>query len=295
MNRIINLVTLTIGLVLVSLNLNAQPQSLEKRIERLERITDNPVLLQLSRKLGQQQSEIQQLYDQVDRLQHKLNLMETKQNNRYKEADERLNKLEVKTVLNLETTVIKDSKDTEKKTLDKKVEQPVKKSKEVEKIIVSNPVIIKKILKEKTQVLEVEPIQPIKIRPATKVEKKEYKAAFSLMKNKKYEKARLAFVSFKNAHPTSSLASNSLYWAGEASLVLNKEELGLGYFLDVIKLYAKSYKASDAMLRAADTFRKLKKFKQAKAKYKQVKKDYPNSKAAKKSRKRLMELNRLAN
>lgn len=275
MNKKTTLITLLFGLVFITTSLQAQLQSLEERVKRLERITDNPVLMQLSRKLGQQQSEIQQLYDQVDRLQHKLNLMESKQNNRYKETDDRLSELKAAKSITAEHL---NNEQSVKSIIVEKTKIMAGASKPTIKIAEAKPNVI--INKPKQVGL-------IKTRAANKLEKSKYKAAFSLMKNKKYEAARLAFVEFKDTHPTSSLASNALYWAGEASLVLNKKQLGLDYFLEVITHYAKSYKAPDALLRAADTFKSLHKIEQAKASYLQIQKDYPESQAAKRAAKGL--------
>lgn len=273
MNKKTTLITLLFGLVFITTSLQAQLQSLEERVKRLERITDNPVLMQLSRKLGQQQSEIQQLYDQVDRLQYKLNLMESKQNNRYKETDDRLSELKTAKSITAEHL---NNEQSVKSIIVEKTKIMAEASKPTIKIAEAKPNVI--IIKPKQVGL-------IKTRAANKLEKSKYKAAFSLMKNKKYEAARLAFVAFKDTHPTSSLASNALYWAGEASLVLNKKQLGLDYFLEVIRHYAKSYKAPDALLRAADTLKHLNKIEQAKASYLQIQKDYPESQAAKRAAK----------
>lgn len=280
MNKKTTLITLLFGLVFITTSLNAQPQSLEERVKRLERITDNPVLMQLSRKLGQQQSEIQQLYDQVDRLQHKLNLMESKQNNRYKETDDRLSELKA------DRLVLSKSTTAEHLNNEQSVKSIIA---EKTKIMAgaSKPTIKTEAAKPNVIINKPKQVGLIKTRAANKLEKSKYKAAFSLMKNKKYEAARLAFVEFKDTHPTSSLASNALYWAGEASLVLNKKQLGLDYFLEVITHYAKSYKAPDALLRAADTFKGLHKIEQAKASYLQIQKDYPESQAAKRAAKGL--------
>lgn len=241
----------------------AESKHIEERINRLERIADNPVLIQLSRKLGEQQSEIQQLYDTIDRLQHKINLMESKQNNRYKESDDRFSKLE--------GTAVSASTNESKK----------------------NVAIVESADNTKSAVKVVEDLAKLKIiktRVATEVEKKEYKAAFSLMKAKKYKQASKAFLVFKQSHPESILASNSLYWAGEANLVLGKEESALKCFMDVVNVYPNSLKAPGALLRGADTFRKLDNIDKAEEKYKMLIEKYPNSKAAERVKKRLKTL-----
>lgn len=72
----------------------AYAQTLEQRVERLERISSNPVLLQHSQRMNDQQREIQTIYDQVDRLVRQVELLETKFNQSYEDMDGRINALE---------------------------------------------------------------------------------------------------------------------------------------------------------------------------------------------------------
>ncbi len=84
------------GLMLaVALPVNtAQAATLDQRVKRLERMMENPVLLQLSRRLGEQQREIQTLQDENDRLKRQLEQFKKTQNQRYAETDERLSRIE---------------------------------------------------------------------------------------------------------------------------------------------------------------------------------------------------------
>ena len=72
----------------------AQGSALEQRVKRLERMLENPVLLQLSRRLGEQQRDIQTLQDENDRLKRDLNKLRALMDKRYKESDERFSLLE---------------------------------------------------------------------------------------------------------------------------------------------------------------------------------------------------------
>lgn len=86
--------------------------SMEQRVKRLERMLENPVLLQLSRRLGEQQRDIQVLQDENDRLKRKLRQFEEKMDKRYVETDERLSVLEggkPQAALKLQKTVPVDS------------------------------------------------------------------------------------------------------------------------------------------------------------------------------------------
>jgi tol-pal system protein YbgF len=93
------------GLVAVTLwmpitSVNAAGTSMEQRVQRLERMTENPVLLQLSQRLGEQQREIQELHDLIDRLKRDFRNADHKSDKRYKETDDRLSFLESGSVVN---------------------------------------------------------------------------------------------------------------------------------------------------------------------------------------------------
>lgn len=247
MNKKIVVSTLVLTLSM-SLPLLAQQQSLADRVDRLERITDNPVLIQMSRKLGQQQSEIQELQNKIDHLERKLSQLSTKEDKRYKESDDRLSRLE---------SLSRSGSLIAKETLLNKPEIKAEKAKEIE------------------------------VLPATETEKLAYQAAFSLIKEKDFKGALTSFKNFRKTYPSSSLASNASYWAGEASLSLGNSQQALKHFLDVVNSYPSSNKAADALLRAGDTYKRLEDKEQAKATFKKVIKSYPNSRAAKKSASRL--------
>jgi tol-pal system protein YbgF len=258
MNKKFNFFTRIIFIILFFTVINVQARSIEDRVDRLERKVNNPVLMQLSRKIGEQQREIQNLYDKIDRLQYKLDLIQTKQSDRYKETDDRLSSLE---------NGGNDSTSKNNKQSFKYNALKTTPSREVLDIGYGN--------------------KTIKTRQSNKLEKQKYNAAFALMKSRKYEKSRKAFVNFKDTHPNSILASNALYWAGEASSVLNKNELALKYFLEVISAYPNSFKAPDSLLRAGDSYRKLGEQAKAKEAYQLLLKKYPKSKAVKSANKRL--------
>lgn len=104
----------------VALPANAvQGATLDQRVKRLERMLENPVLLQLSRRLGEQQREIQNLQDKNDRLIRELNQIKGLMDKRYQENDERLSALEggaVKPAQN-KTPVIEAPLNTKQSTL----------------------------------------------------------------------------------------------------------------------------------------------------------------------------------
>ena len=241
---------------------NAAPQSIEERVQRLERMADNPVLIQLSRRLAEQQRQIQSLYDDVDRLNYQLKQTQEKLAKQYKEADERLS------VLESSQTSDSESQDA----------------------VVSSSVIVPSVSSkssDKNGSAQSSSVKGVTTHTATQKEKRAYEAAFALMKKSDYQGASKAFSNFKAKYPNSDLASNSAYWEGEAEAVLGNEKAALKAFVDVYETYPASLKAPAAMLRAADMYQDVGKQKEAKVLYEKLIQDYPKKNVAEKARKRL--------
>lgn len=237
---------------------NAAPQSIEDRVERLERMANNPVLIQLSRRLAEQQRQIQSLYDEVDRLNYQLKQTQDKLAKQYKEADDRLSVLE---------TSRTSSAETEEES--------------------SSSVLVPEGTSGGAQSKAVSAQSGVTTHAATAKEKSAYEAAFALMKKSDYKGASKAFSAFKTTYPHSDLASNSAYWEGEAEAVLGNDKAALKAFVDVYETYPASLKAPAAMLRAADMYDDLGDKKKAKTLYEKLIQDYPKKNVAEKARKRL--------
>lgn len=246
------------GLVAVTLwmpitSVNAAATSIEQRVQRLERMTENPVLLQLSRRLGEQQREIQQLHDAIDRLKRDLRNAEHKSDKRYKETDDRLSSLESGSVVQATNSA--------------QVATTVSESVE-------------------SQVGQVA-VGPIKTVRATELEKESYQKAFAQMKAAKYDDAINAFEQFLSSYPQSELASNAAYWAGEGYLIKKQNQAALDSFMIVIERYPDASKVADAQLRAADSLANLNRLEDAKKMYQIVINARPQSRAAQTASKRL--------
>lgn len=242
-------------------------KELEQRVARLERMADNPVLMKFSRRLGEQQREIQELQDQIDRLQYQLKNLSKQLDKRYKESDDRLSKLEKQQGIKAQPSAVKSLAPT--------VVAPLTVNGEADSV-------------SKADVSQAAPeSKVIKTRAATADEKAEYKKAFSLMKQSKYQQAVKAFNQFRQSHAQSSLASNASYWAGEAYIVLGEKESALEAFKDVIETYPKSSKVPASMLRSADTMQEIGQTKQARKLYQDLIAKYPENTVAGKAKKRL--------
>lgn len=249
----------------------AAQQTIEERLERLERMANNPAMIQLSRRLAEQHREIQNLYGEVDRLKYQLKQLEETQAAQYQEEDKRLSDLEA---------VSKTDTDVMLPTAEVEVASPIAPQKPAEAI---------KAVEDAPAATEADD-GVIEVEPATATEKKAYDAAFALMKQSKYQAAIDAFAQILQKYPTSQLASNSGYWQGEAEAVLGNDKKALAAFENVYETYPTTHKAADAMLRAADILASLGEADQAKSLYQKCIKAYSHLPAAKKAERRLKEL-----
>ncbi|MCF6345471.1 MAG: tol-pal system protein YbgF [Thiomicrorhabdus sp.] len=264
----------------------ATPESsVEDRLQRIERIIENPVLLQLSRRLGEQQREIQDLQDQIDYLKRDLRKINRVADKRYKENDDRLSHLENAT----------EDLANQVPVVDEKIENDALVSE-----IDSNERYDDGVGGEKNPQKEMKKIMgsdasastltPVKTHPATSKEQATYQLAFALIKKGQYDASIQAFQSFLNRYPNSELASNSAYWMGEAHYIQKDNQAALKAFNVVIKRYPSSSKTADAMLRAGDCLENLKQLKKAKNMYNQLITLHSGTSAAEKAIKRLEKL-----
>jgi tol-pal system protein YbgF len=309
----------------IALPANAvQGATIDQRVKRLERMLENPVLLQLSRRLGEQQRDIQTLQDENDRLKRELRKLKALMDKRYKESDQRLSLLE-KGGVTRNTSIDKQqmqsipklnekspSLDTMPASEDNAVKQETLNKTENTKLVsdsgdLKQTANDKVTSAEKTEVKEtklvLEPkqssvstkvvnkgVKVIKTHPATEAEKEAYKAAFSLMRASKYEASIEAFQDFLIKYPNSDLASNAAYWSGEGYLIKDNNQLALDSFMVVIQQYPDSSKVPDAKLRAGDSYDNLGKTIEAQKLYQELIDTRPNSRAAKNAKKRLERL-----
>ncbi|MEA1990189.1 MAG: tol-pal system protein YbgF [Pseudomonadota bacterium] len=286
----------------------AEGSALEQRVKRLERMLENPVLLQLSRRLGEQQRDIQTLQDENDRLKRDLNKLRALMDKRYKESDERFSLLEGKTNASSVTSVPTEvsyvssapapepQANTAGKTEAVSVVSDTTTSvvtTEQAQVADSVPATQESVaqMKQDQQVAKADVIEakptPIKTYPATDEEKEQYKAAFSLMRASKYDASIKSFLNFLERYPKSDLASNAAYWSGEGYLIKEQNQAALDSFMLVIERYPDSSKVPDAKLRAGDSYERLGNSAEAKSLYQDIINTRPHSRAAKNAQKRL--------
>jgi len=107
-----------------------------------------------------------------------------------------------------------------------------------------------------TPPLELEPPPPRPVRLRAKPlppspDQLLYRQAMALMREGKYTAAFQKFAMVFRLYPTSDLADNALYWAGECCYVQNLTGEALHFFKRVVDEYPMGNKVPDAMLKMA--------------------------------------------
>ncbi len=114
-----------------------------------------------------------------------------------------------------------------------------------------------------------------------------YRAAFELIKEQRYDAAEVAFRQFMLSFPDSDNAPNAQYWLAESLYVRQRYEQALEAFQTVIDDFPASRKVVDALLKIGYCHYELGRWQAAKTALAQVQADYPDTTAARLAGQRL--------
>lgn len=114
-----------------------------------------------------------------------------------------------------------------------------------------------------------------------------YRAAFELIKEQRYDAAETAFREFLAAFPESDHAPSAQYWLAESYYVRQQFEDALSAFNSVLENYPQSRKAVDALLKVGYTNYELERWDAAKEALGRVQSDFPETTAARLAGQRL--------
>ena len=117
-----------------------------------------------------------------------------------------------------------------------------------------------------------------------------YQAAFELLKEQRYEPAASAFQQFLVTFPDSELADNAQYWLAESHYVTQQFDQALGEFVIVIETFPTSRKVPDALLKMGYCNYELQRWDAARGALDRVRKDYPETTAARLAGQRLQRM-----
>lgn len=132
------------------------------------------------------------------------------------------------------------------------------------------------------------PAAPAPENSATAAEEQAaYLKAFDALKAGKYDAAITGFRAMLDKWPQGNFADNGWYWLGESQYVKRQYKPALDSYTALIERFPASPKVPDALFKSGLTQMELKQPDQAKASWRRVMKDYPNSNAAGLARQRL--------
>ncbi|MGQ0383613.1 MAG: tol-pal system protein YbgF [Gammaproteobacteria bacterium] len=194
-------------------------ESLEARVQAVERQLESQALVEMARQLEAQDAEFRRLRGEVERLQHELERSRGQQRDQYVDLDARLRAAEAA------------------------------------------------LAAAQAGVTAAGP-------------EAEYQAAFSLLKDGRYPEASAALGDFVAQHRDHELASNALYWLGEAHYVQRDFAAALAAFDGVLKDYPGARKTPDALLKAGYCQYELKRYAAARAALSRLAQEFPGTPAA---------------
>lgn len=246
--------------------------SLEQRLNRLENLLANQVLMEQSQRMEQIQQELSSLRELVESQEHELGLIKQRQRNLYQDMDRRLHDVEIKgggsrPSSSASTNIVPMAIPT----LTSPVPPPGKQGSAVPA-----------------------PVAAAAVTPVAgdKNGKSAYTAAFNALKQGKYQQSIVAFKAFQQAYPQSVYGANAQYWLGEAYSVSRDYKTALTEFQKVISQYPESNKLEGAMLKIGFTYYEMQDWGSAKAALDTVIKKFPGSTVARKANERLQRIKR---
>lgn len=121
-------------------------------------------------------------------------------------------------------------------------------------------------------------------------ERADYKSAFEILREGRYEEAIEAFSAFLQKYPDGGYADNAQYWLGEAYYVSRKFDQAAGEFRKVVEQHPDSTKVPDAKLKLGYTYYELKQWDKARGVLNDILDSHPSTSVAPLAEKRLMRM-----
>jgi tol-pal system protein YbgF len=234
----------------------------DARLTRIEKVVANNSLLDLSNQMGDVRAELRGVHNDIDQLNHALDANRKQQHDLYADLDQRLRVLEAR------NGVAASGAGTQTSTL----------------TAAANAATGAALAAGAAADGAARDVgQP----PPGAADAAAYQAAFTLLRDTKFDQAIAAFQQFLATYPDSSLADNAQYWLGEAYYVNKSFPEALAAFQRVVSKYPQSRKVPDALLKVGYCYYELKQWTEAHDTLAQVVTTYPDTPAGKLAQTRL--------
>ena len=240
----------------------ADPDSIEGRLARIERMLDSQTLVEMTLRLESMQQEMQQMFGELEVISHDITSLKRRQRDLYLDIDNRFKKLESQS-MGVDTGASANSSQAANNNTQKGTPGS-----------------------DKSNLAQDGSEEPV-ILDEEQLQKKAYQSAFNLLREGKYDSAKSQFASFIKSYPKSEYADNAQYWLGEVNYVLRDFNGALVEFNKVLTVYPDSSKYADALLKIGLSQYELEQWSQASKSFNEIIKKFPKSSAAQLAEKRL--------
>lgn len=245
--------------------------SVEQRLNRLENLLGNQVLMEQSQRLEQIQQELSSLRELMESQEHQLGMIKQRQRNLYQDMDRRLHDVEIKGGSG-------SSNSSNTSIVPLAIPTPASS--------VPPPSGANTVQSAQRTAAVAAPVS------GDKNGKSAYTAAFNTLKQGKYQQSIAAFKAFQLSYPDSVYGANAQYWLGEAYSVSRDYKTALAEFQKVVSHYSGSNKVEGAMLKIGFTYYEMQDWQSAKSALQSVIKKYPSTTVSRKAKERLQRIKR---
>ena len=272
---------------------DAKVNALDARMQRIERVVDNQALLNLAKRIEALQREVQELRGENEQLVHEINTLKTRQREQYLDIDRRLQSSsgvpEAASIPASREMAVTDTTVTQSQevTQSPPTSVPPSTTSTSSQVEITTP--------RTTQIETTTPGTTSGTTVATIASSdaaEDYKNAFTLLKQGKYDDSIVAFGSFLQTHPDSKYAANAQYWLAEANYVSKRYPQALSEFSKVVNKYPASSKVADARLKLGFTHYELGQYEEARVELTRLRAKFPNSTVASLAQQRLERMSR---
>lgn len=244
-------------------------QTLDNRLQRVERLVNSKGLVDIMVRVESIQSELQRLVGEIELQKHSLEGIKKRQRDLYLDIDRRLLQVERRSGTGTGSRGNRSPG----------YAAPVKTQKPE---VVTTPITPR----QTNPVMKTEPVKAATTttKPAVagkmndaKSEQIAYQNAFDLMRSLRYDKATVAFRQFLNDYPDGRYAHIAQYWVAETSYQTRKFDVAVQDYEDLINKYPNSPKRADALLKIGYSQFELKAFDKSKAVLEKLTQTYPGT------------------
>ncbi len=255
---------IVMGVALTLLSSSAlSAESVEKRVERMERLLEGKALLQMMERLDALQMEVQQLRGQLEEQQHQMNGMKSRQRELYLDVDRRMLRLEREGGGGAAPLAPADETPL--------TSAPLSPANNTAKSAATQQAATD-------------------TQPQLEQERAAYQEAFELLRELRYEQATTAFRQFLQRYPDGRYAHIAQYWLGEAAYARRDFNQAIQDYQALLNNHPRSAKRAEAMLKIGYSYQELKQYAKAEAVLKRLIELYPDSTEAGQARNQLKRL-----